>query len=129
MNGFTRHDIFYIKDNGIGIEERNREKMYRIFARLNPQSQYGPGTGAGLSFVRKIVEGYGNDLTFMSQPGQGTTFYFSVPLAQRVGHDNYDFIRARTDTGYLHPQGNTIDLHWSSRLQPLLPHRTEMNSA
>lgn len=82
VNGQFMTDVFWVRDNGIGIDERHREKVFRIFQRLNREAEYGPGTGAGLSFVRKIVEEYNGTTTFTSQVGLGTTFYFSMPLAQ-----------------------------------------------
>ena len=78
----TLHDVFYVADNGIGIDETNREKIFRIFSRLNTEKAYGAGTGAGLAFVKKIVEDYGGEITFASNPGKGTTFYFSLPIAR-----------------------------------------------
>ena len=82
VNGAIMSDVFWVRDNGIGIEERHRDKIFRIFQRLNREADYGAGTGAGLSFVRKIVEEYQGTATFTSQPGQGTTFYFTLPLAK-----------------------------------------------
>ncbi len=77
-------DMFYVSDNGIGISEGNREKIFGIFSRLNSEKAYGAGTGAGLAFVKKIVEDYGGEITFQSRPGQGTTFYFSLPIARHA---------------------------------------------
>lgn len=74
-------DVYYVKDNGIGIDEKNRDKVYRIFTRLNRESDYGRGSGAGLSFVKKVLEIYDCNLTFESEVGKGTTFYFSLPIA------------------------------------------------
>jgi len=79
VNGKTLSNVFYVKDNGIGIDEKNRDKVYRIFTRLNRESDYGRGSGAGLSFVKKVLEIYDCDLTFASEVGVGTTFYFSLP--------------------------------------------------
>ena len=74
-------DVFYVRDNGIGIDKKNHEKVFRIFTRLNRAKDYGQGTGAGLSFVSKIIEEYGSVPTVASSLGHGTTFYFSLPLA------------------------------------------------
>ena len=81
-NGRQLRDVFFVKDNGIGIEEKNHEKIFRIFTRLNPEKRFGPGTGAGLSFVHKIIEEAGCEITLVSQPGEGSVFYFSLPLAR-----------------------------------------------
>lgn len=80
--GDRQFNKFYVRDNGIGIAEKHRDKVFQIFQQLNSKMQYGPGTGAGLSFVRKIIEDSGGNITFISQPGRGTTFYFSLPLAE-----------------------------------------------
>ncbi|UWS79082.1 ATP-binding protein [Phaeobacter sp. G2] len=80
-NEMILHDVFWVRDNGIGIEDKNRDKIFRIFQRLNREELYGAGTGAGLSFVRRIIEKYGGTITFESDPESGTTFYFSMPLA------------------------------------------------
>ena len=72
--------MLHIRDNGIGITENDRDRVFDIFSRLHSEKAYGPGTGTGLSFVRKIIKGYGCELTFSSELGVGTTFYFSLPL-------------------------------------------------
>ncbi len=77
-------DMFYVSDNGIGISENNREKIFGIFSRLNSEKAYGAGTGAGLAFVKKIIEDYGGEITCQSRPGNGSTFYFSLPIARRA---------------------------------------------
>ena len=82
VNEVLTCEAFYVRDNGIGIDERQRDKVFRIFKRLNPDSLYGRGTGAGLAFVQKIVEGYGGSINYSSQPEGGTVFFFSLPLAQ-----------------------------------------------
>ena len=81
-------NVFYVKDNGIGIDKKNHDKVFRIFTRLNKAKDYGQGTGAGLSFVSKIIEEYGYQITIDSQLGQGSTFYFPLPLAETVSQIN-----------------------------------------
>ena len=82
VKGKQLENVFYVQDNGIGIDKKNHDKVFRIFTRLNRAKDYGQGTGAGLSFVSKIIEEYGNVITIVSELGQGTTFYFSLPLAE-----------------------------------------------
>ncbi|BBC24412.1 ATP-binding protein [Pseudanabaena sp. ABRG5-3] len=69
-----------VRDNGIGIREKYLESVFQIFKRLNSPSKYGGGTGAGLTIVRKIVERHGGCIQAKSQPDQGTTFLFSLPI-------------------------------------------------
>jgi light-regulated signal transduction histidine kinase (bacteriophytochrome) len=72
------HSIFFIKDNGIGIERVFFEDIFKLFRRLHTQSEFGGGTGAGLSFVKKIIEKHGGEIWVESTLGLGTTFYFTL---------------------------------------------------
>lgn len=72
----------YVSDNGIGIAERNLEDIFRIFKRLHGREEYGGGAGAGLTISRKIVERHGGVIWAESEPGKGTTFFFTLPKAQ-----------------------------------------------
>ena len=68
--------IFFVKDNGIGIDPRHAERIFGLFNKLDADSQ---GSGIGLAIVRRIIEVHGGKIWFESQPGKGTTFYFTVP--------------------------------------------------
>jgi chemotaxis family two-component system sensor kinase Cph1 len=70
--------VFYVQDNGIGIDPRHHEAIFRIFKRLHAQDKFGGGTGAGLAIARKMVEKHDGELWVESVVGQGTTFYFSI---------------------------------------------------
>jgi two-component system, chemotaxis family, sensor kinase Cph1 len=70
--------IFYIKDNGIGIKNHHRETIFRLFKRLHSQEKYGGGTGAGLAITKKIIERHGGHIWVESNYGQGSTFYFTL---------------------------------------------------
>ena len=72
---------FYVRDNGIGIDERFRSEVFRIFKRLNSPKAYGEGTGAGLTFAKKIVENHGGTIWLESKLGEGTTFFFTLEKA------------------------------------------------
>lgn len=66
---------FYIKDNGIGIEEKYFDKIFKTFEKLENN---GESTGIGLSIVKKIVDLYGGNIWLTSQVNQGTTFFFTI---------------------------------------------------
>jgi PAS domain S-box-containing protein len=74
----TGGPVFSIADNGIGIPEKHRERIFGIFKRLHSGEKYGGGTGAGLAIVKKIVEQHQGRIWLDSEPGQGTTFHFTL---------------------------------------------------
>lgn len=70
--------VLWVRDNGIGIAERHRDTVFRIFRRLHARDRFGGGTGAGLTIVKRLVERQGGRIWLESVPGEGTTFFFTL---------------------------------------------------
>ena len=73
--------VICVRDNGIGIPEKDHQLIFRIFRRLHARDEFGGGSGAGLTITAKIIERIGGRIWLKSIPGQGTTFYFTVGQA------------------------------------------------
>ena len=71
--------IYFVRDDGIGIEPRHFEQVFRMFKRLHGRDEFGGGMGAGLTIVKKIVHRHGGTIWLDSKPGTGTAFYFTLP--------------------------------------------------
>jgi PAS domain S-box-containing protein len=84
----THHDaeswIFSVKDSGIGIDSAHHEKIFVPFKRLHNSEV--AGVGIGLATCKRIVERYNGRIWVESQPGNGATFYFSLPAAEEGAH-------------------------------------------
>lgn len=77
-DGGAGEQVFYVRDNGIGIAPEFQAEIFRIFKRLNVEDETVKGTGVGLTFVKKIVERHHGRIWVESSLGKGSTFYFTL---------------------------------------------------
>jgi signal transduction histidine kinase len=81
--GAPRVIHFWVKDNGIGLTPEDQQKMFQKFFRSeDPKAREAPGTGLGLNITKGLVEMQGGKIWFESEYRKGTTFHFTIPVAE-----------------------------------------------
>jgi len=73
-----KHYKFWIADNGMGIRERDKERIFKVFYRGSGVGSE-EGTGVGLAVAKKVIESHDGEIWVDSKPGKGATFYFTIP--------------------------------------------------
>lgn len=95
LNGST---VYYIKDNGVGFDIANADRLFQPFKRLHEQGEFA-GTGIGLSIVARIIKRHGGDIWADGAVGQGATFYFTLFKKNQIRMNQIEYFKGADHRG------------------------------
>ena len=88
LDSSEKEHVFYVRDNGMGIEQKHHEMVFKMFKQLQRTDEFARGQGTGLSFCKRHIERHGGRIWLESQPKIGTCIFFALPKIAKSKNKN-----------------------------------------